>query len=205
MKNRHIYKEWLALTDGIDQSIAIACFKEVEQQYRLPSRYYHTIQHVCELFKLIKASNISTIEKQILTQAALFHDVIYIPRAKNNELQSAKFATTWLQKLGIDKNKRASIYELIIATSHHTSDDLLTQLFLDMDLSILGSSPRKYKEYNISIRKEYSRIPLLLYKRGRKRFLQYTLDKTHIFYTENYRHIYEEQARINIQEELNAL
>jgi predicted metal-dependent HD superfamily phosphohydrolase len=74
-----------------------------------------------------------------------------------------------------------------------------------MDLSILGASQSVYQLYCNAIRKEYKNIPWLLYKRGRKRFLQETLKRTHIFLTKEYQDRYEKQARMNMQEELNGL
>ena len=205
MENKHIYQDWLALTQLTDNAVSIACFNEVEKQYTQASRHYHTLAHVANLLDQIKRSQYSKTEKQLLAHAALFHDVIYVSSAKDNEYQSAQFTATWLEKLGIDKPHQQAITQLIIATATHTSDDPLTQVFLDMDLSILGASQGVYQQYCNAIRKEYKNIPWLLYKRGRKRFLQDTLKRTHIFLTKEYQDLYEKQARMNIQEEVNSL
>lgn len=205
MKNKHIYQDWLLLTQTVDSPIAIACFKEIENQYSLPERHYHTMYHVQDLLLQIRSLPITKTQKEILAYAALFHDVIYIPGAKDNEIKSANFAVTWLEKLHVSKPHIDTVYQLIIATYNHISDDPLIQLFLDMDLSILGSSPKVYTQYYTSIRNEYSKIPLQRYTIGRKYFLQQALDRDRIFNTVQYHTMYEQQARINIQEELNAL
>lgn len=205
MKNKHTYQDWLTLSQTEDSPITIACFKEIENQYISPERKYHTIHHVQDLFQQIQSLAFSITQKAILTHAALFHDVIYIPSAKNNEIKSAEFAVTWLKKLQVSKSHIDSVYQLIIATSDHISEDPLIQLFLDMDLSILGASSEVYKQYYKSIRKEYSKIPLQHYNIGRKQFLQHTLNRGHIFTTVHYRSMYEQQARINMKEELNTL
>lgn len=205
MENKHIYQDWLTLSQITDNAVTIACFKEVEKKYTQEGRYYHTLAHIKDVLDHIKASSISNLEKQLLTHVAVFHDVIYIPGATDNEYQSAQFASFWLEKLGINSIDKNSISQLILATSNHTSDDPLTQLFLDMDLSILGSSTKIYTQYCEAIRKEYKKISLLLYRKGRKRFLKQILRRMHIFNTEQYHACYEQQARINILEEIKNL
>ncbi len=205
MENKHIYQDWLTLSQITDNAMTMACFIDVEKQYTQANRHYHTLAHVSNLLHQIKESRCSNKEKQLLTHVALFHDVIYVSTAKDNEYQSAQCAVIWLEKLGINKADQQKIHQLILATATHTSDDLLTQTFIDMDVSILGASQHVYKHYCNAIRKEYKNIPSLLYKRGRKRFLQATLKRTHIFLTKEYQIRYERQARMNILEELNSL
>ena len=103
---------------------------------------------------------------------ALFHDVIYIAGRKDNEQKSADVAAFWLTKLNFEPNQIQLISEIIKATTTHKSSNFITQLFIDMDLSILGESEIKYLEYKAQIRKEHAQIPNCLYKIGRKRFLK---------------------------------
>ncbi|WP_299208928.1 hypothetical protein [uncultured Dokdonia sp.] len=205
MENKHIYQQWLTLSKSRDTAITIACFKEVEKQYTQKHRQYHTLVHVADLFTHIKNADLSDVETMILAHVALFHDVIYDSSSKENERKSAQCAKRWLEELQIPISLREQIETIILATAHHTSDEPLTQLFLDMDLSILGASPETYTTYCQAIRKEYKNIPLLLYKRGRKRFLQQTLAKSAIFFTKKYQELYEKQARVNMQAELDGL
>jgi len=205
MENKDIYQNWLRLSQLTESNSTIACFEHVEKQYTQKNRHYHTLNHIQDLFNQIQSTEVSDTERMILAHAALFHDVIYVSRAKDNEYQSAAYATLWLAKLGIDETDQQSIHQLIIATATHTSDDPLTRLFLDMDLSILGASQDVYQQYCKAIQKEYKNIPLFLYKRGRKRFLEYTLTKLSIFNTKKHQELYEKQARVNIKQELNLL
>ena len=205
MENKNTYLDWLKLSQLTESVTTIACFEEVEKQYTHASRYYHTLGHVNDLFTHIKKAGVSDVETTILAHVALFHDVIYNSVSKENEIKSAQFAQLWLEKLNVKRSLREQIEIIILATATHISDDSLAQLFLDMDLSILGASPEKYTDYYKAVRKEYKNIPLFLYKRGRKRFLLETLAKSFIFYTQKYRKLYEKQARVNMQEELDRL
>lgn len=205
MKNKPIYQDWLALSQITDSDIAVACFKNVEKQYTQKHRQYHTLEHVQELFMHIKNANLSDVETAVLAHVALFHDVIYNSYSKENELKSVQFAKPWLEKLHVTMSLSTQIEAIILATADHTSDDSFTQLFLDMDMSILGVSPEKYTIYYKAIRKEYKNVPLLLYNRGRRQFLEQTLATSVIFYTKKYQDLYEKQARINMQAELDGM
>ena len=205
MENKHIYQDWLSLTQTKHTTISAACFMEVEKQYTQPNRYYHTLDHVAQLFDQIKLLKHSKTEIRLLVHVALFHDVIYDYKATDNEFQSAQFATKWLTALGVEMTSVHRINDMIIATATHTSDCPLTKVFLDMDLSILGATPEKYHQYCEDIRKEYQKIPLFLYKQGRKRFLKKTLKRTPIFLTAFFQMRFEAQARVNMSNELNEL
>ena len=205
MENKHIYQDWLQLAQTKHTTISVACFKQVEKQYTQPNRYYHTLSHIAHLFDQIRHLQYSKTDKHLLSHAALFHDVIYDYKATDNEFQSTQFATKWLTALGIEMASLHRINDMIIATATHTSDCPLTKVFLDMDLSILGATPEKYHQYCEEIRKEYQKIPLFLYKQGRKRFLKKTLKRTSIFLTTSYQIRYETQARVNMSNELNTL
>ncbi|GGG12134.1 hypothetical protein GCM10011344_11010 [Dokdonia pacifica] len=202
MENKHIYQDWLSLTQTKHTTISAACFMEVEKQYTQPNRYYHTLDHVAQLFDQIKLLKHSKTEIRLLVHVALFHDVIYDYKSTDNEFQSAQFATKWLTTLGIEMTSVDSINDMIIATATHTSDCPLTKVFLDMDLSILGATPEKYQQYCNDIRKEYQKIPLFLYKQGRKRFLKQLLSRNWIFQTKHFQVAFEDNARKNMKKEL---
>ncbi|WP_299677496.1 hypothetical protein [uncultured Dokdonia sp.] len=205
MENNTIYQEWLELTQLTETTHTKNCFKEVEKQYTQITRHYHSLDHIQQLFVHIKNVVLSDIEKSILAHVALFHDVIYESHSKENEIKSAQIAVTWLDKLAIPNPVQLQIKEIIIGTATHTSHDPLAQLFFDMDISILGAPKEAYINYYHAIKKEYNTVPDLIYKIGRKQFLKQLLDQDTLFYTKKYQEIYELQARMNIQEELNTL
>lgn len=63
---------------------------------------------------------------------------------------------------------------MILATKKHEllNDSADLKLFLDFDLSILGTSAEVYQRYSQAIRKEYSWGPYFLYRKGRKKILE---------------------------------
>jgi len=92
--------------------------------------------------------------------AAWFHDVIYDSKAKANEQKSADYAVVSLTKLKIPSTTVEFVRSLVLSTKTHQTllTDIDSQILLDSDLVILGSSEWEYQTYAQAIRKEYSWI-----------------------------------------------
>ncbi|HKQ78176.1 MAG TPA: hypothetical protein VJ810_31040 [Blastocatellia bacterium] len=139
--------------------------------------------------------------------AVWFHDVIYDTKRSDNEEKSAEFAAEALASLGVPEQTTAIVQEMILATKSHSGANLSwdTKAFLDLDTSILGAPEEIYKEYRSAIRKEYSWVPDIVYRKGRTKILKDFLERERIYYTEEIRARYELQARHNIEEEVRDL
>ncbi len=140
--------------------------------------------------------------------AIWFHDVVYDVRRSDNEEKSAEFAETFLNNISYDKLKIEKIKNLILKTKEHSklypNEDFDTKLFLDLDLSILGTDDETYKNYAKNIRKEYSFVPDEVYNNARAKILESFLKLEYIFKTENMRMLFEIQARVNIKSEIES-
>ena len=87
----------------------------------------------------------------------------------------------------------------------HKASYELNTLFLDADLSILGSSQERYKEYTQNVRKEYAFYDDTTYFSGRKKVLERFLDKERIYESRYFYDKYKRQARVNMLIEYNSL
>lgn len=72
-------------------------------------------------------------------------------------------------------------------------------------MAVLGSPQERYAQYINNIHNEYSFLDSKSYKCLRTKVLQSFLLIPNIFATKEFREKFEEQARKNIQEELNNL
>jgi predicted metal-dependent HD superfamily phosphohydrolase len=141
-----------------------------------------------------------------LVFALCYHDIVYNPRKKDNEEQSAVLAAKRLSTIKYLPAKLALCSQHILATKLHTaSRNNDTNLFTDADLSILGSDSLSYFEYTRQIRKEYSIYPAFMYKPGRKKVLQHFLQMERIYKTDHFFNLFEQQAKKNMSEELQLL
>ncbi len=180
-------------------------FNEIINLYRDTKRHYHNLSHILDLLKLIDNQNLCVQDRIALILAAIYHDAIYTAGSQKNEIKSANL----LRKHFIQINESNNIVELainiIIETQNHKSEHHLSKLFLDIDMSILGANNSKYNSYVEQVRKEHQKFPSLIYKVGRKRFIQSMLNRQPLFYTKQFNELYEAQAIKNLKRELKTL
>ncbi len=174
-------------------------FKLVER-YSEKHRAYHNgshVEHCLEEFDEIKGFLSHPNEVEI---AIWFHDAIYETKSDKNEEKSAQWAEEELKKADADEDSIRIVRDLILATKHHESQhDSDAMYFLDIDLSIFGSPPELYKEYETNIRKEYKWVPFFIFRKKRKEILNSFLNRDRIFFTEFFRKKYEKNARVNLK------
>ena len=66
---------------------------ELIAAYAAPNRHYHNLAHIEDcLDKLARIDGLSATEREILTEAIWWHDVVYDPRRSDNEELSAQLA-----------------------------------------------------------------------------------------------------------------
>lgn len=203
-----LYQQWQNLFKSFngDEPFCKGEYKKIEQAYSKSNRHYHTLKHI--KFMLIKAIELgySPLEHPALFWSIWLHDVIYNTFTKDGEEKSAEYAARLLEKINANNEliERVSVYIKASAHRNQGTDDGELNLFLDLDLMILGQSRAVYMEYTRKIRKEYALIPLPIYKSGRKKMLKAFLAAEKIYQSPAFRK-YEGQARENIIYELQQL
>lgn len=180
-------------------------WNEIESAYNQKSRYYHNLIHIQSLFQALNPLKAQVNDWEIIQFSIFYHDIIYKATKSNNEEKSAELAFNRLTEIGLDTERIENCKSQIIATKTHESHDSDTAYLLDADLSILGTNSQEYIQYTHQIRKEYSIYPDLLYKPGRKKVLQHFLEMDRIFKTDHFYNQLENQARQNLQAELDSL
>ena len=180
-------------------------FDELVQRYAETSRHYHTAEHVNECLKWFDDVRSLAADADELEAAIWFHDAVYVPGALDNERVSAIFANTSAVQAGIPEQAAARIARLVEDTDHrHKSGGADSRLLNDIDLSILGAEPARYRRYTADVRREFRRVPDVFFRRGRRRVLRGFLERDPIFETEVLRDRLERQARTNITTELDG-
>jgi predicted metal-dependent HD superfamily phosphohydrolase len=171
--------------------------------YTAPGRHYHDLAHIEDcLAALARVENLSTQEREILTEAIWWHDVVYDPTRNDNEELSAQFA---------ERHVRADISgevgRLIRLTKTHDvkADDRLGAIVISIDLSILGAEPARYDAYAAAIRQEFIHVPEPDYRAGRARVLDHFAAREMIYPDATFAARYDQQARTNLARELASL
>jgi predicted metal-dependent HD superfamily phosphohydrolase len=101
---------------------------------------------------------------------------------------------------------RDEVTRLGLATKTHkvADDDVNGAVLCDADLSVLASEALRYRTYAAAAREEYAEIPDEVFKPARSQVLASLLDGQ-LFHTAPGRDRWEERARRNIAEEIQAL
>jgi len=167
-------------------------------RYGEPHRHYHTWSHV--LACLDARERIAPLAPLEVDVALWFHDVIYDPRAHDNEERSADLM---IEELG-DSAKAA--VPLVLATKHAAVPDTEeARIVVDADLSILGADEATFDTYERAVRQEYSFVPDDAFRTGRAHVLKSFLDRPSIFATQAAKDLWEKSARENMARSLRAL
>ena len=181
-------------------------FDELVRHYSSDNRQYHGLTHIVKLLRLFDEYKFYITDEDVVFLAIWFHDAIYSTWRDDNEEKSAFWAKEVLKETSMPAESIEKVVKYIKATKTHESDnDPDLSIFLDFDLSILGSDETIYDVYSRQIRDEFSLMPSFLYKRGRRKVLKSLLSRPHIYHTNIFQNLLEVKARENIQRELKYL
>jgi predicted metal-dependent HD superfamily phosphohydrolase len=202
-------RQWLGLLARYsnDEAYALTIFDSLTTEYLQAARCYHNLSHIHSLFELYDARAPQPKHDDAIRFAIWFHDAIYDTRRKDNEERSADWAAQTLQNIKAPDELIDDVRRLILATKRHEPGSVAVeeQVFLDLDLAILGSEPKIYERYAAAIRREYEWVPKFLYRRERRKILANFLNRQTIYVTTTMSRQYEQQARHNLQTEIEAL
>ena len=181
-------------------------YREIADRLSEPQRHYHNLAHIEMCLNELDQSREQIPYSDYVEAAIWFHDIIYDPRANDNEEKSAEYAGDTLLSEGVDQGTDEKIKAMILATKHQEpSNDRDTGALLDIDLAILGKASMEFQQYENGIHREYSWVPEEQYKIGRKRILEGFIKRRKIYSTEYFREKYEANARRNLQHAIEKL
>ncbi len=189
-----------------DRQIIRSAWDEIVHSYSASSRHYHNLGHLENVIRHLPLGTLPDADRDILIMVTFYHDLIYDPLRNDNEEKSAEAARRVLKTFPFPEDKLGRVIRIILATKKHDeSGDVLSNTFLDADLSILAAHPNQYDEYTRATRREYEAVAGPIYREGRRKVLQHFLAKLHIYKTRSFRDQMEIPARDNIARELQTL
>ena len=186
---------------------AAGLFVRLAGAYAETGRHYHDLRHIAHVLDILREHGQEPCRLELLELAAWFHDVVYDPRARDNEERSAELAVQALSTLRLAAEDISRVAALIRMTCHHRAppDDGDAQLLLDADLAILGAPAEQYNDYARAIRQEYAWVPDADYRAGRRTVLAGFLVRPAIFGTPQLHDLLEAPARRNLVLEIATL
>ncbi len=174
--------------------------------YQEKGRFYHNLSHIFNLIKLSEGLNLSQEWLYPFQLAIFYHDIVYNPVRKDNEAASAEIALSHWQKMLSDEDM-SQLQTYILSTAQHQNlnGKAETQLFLDLDLSVLAAPLDLYQLYCEGVRREYIlSFDNEIYTRGRLDFLKKYAQREAFFYSPQFEML-NSKARENINWEISFL
>ena len=170
--------------------------------YTAPGRHYHNLTHIEDCLAALARVDLSPLEREILSEAIWWHDVVYDATRSDNEELSAQLAEQHVRE-----DLRQEVGRLIRLTKTHDvqPDDRLGAILISIDLSILGAEPARYDAYAAAIRQEFIHVPERDYRAGRAKVLSQFAGRPVIFPDAAFAARYDRQARENLARELASL
>ena len=201
-----IEKRWKHLMTRFEFNENSAELIELKKKYNEKQRAYHNMEHVIDCLNQLDNYEEDIADRDAIELAIWYHDIIYNPYGKDNEIKSAEEASQFMTKQKASINHIEQVYQLILCTLHTKPPANEAQaLIMDIDISILGSPEKQYLEYCQKIRKEYKWIPGPIYRSKRKEIMNRFLQRKCLYFTEYYYSKLEKKARINISQEIQRL
>jgi predicted metal-dependent HD superfamily phosphohydrolase len=183
----------------------------LETLYTEPHRAYHNLDHIeaCLRAQVEWARGARTLgDFSIIALALFFHDAVYVPGDKRNEVLSAGLLRAVGPTLRFSETDVERAALAVLATQHHetVADDAVAQVVVDIDLSILGAAPVDYDSYVTKLRREYAAVSDEAWRVGRGGFLAGMLARPGtIFKTAWGVETFEKRARENLAREQASL
>jgi len=199
------YWQNLCARYGIDEKHTSDFWNEIEKAYSAKARHYHTLDHVAFILsRLEERKPLKYIDE--LAFATFYHDIVYYVLHSNNEKKSAERAEKRLRRFDFSPESLELIQRAIRSTKgHQKQEEEEVNLFLDLDICILGADDDRYDRYTERVRYEYAIIPDAIFNNGRKKVLRYFLGKKKIYHTQSCQEMWEAKARANLSRELEML
>lgn len=168
-----------------------------------PQRHYHTLAHIRHCLAVYDRGPVTDDAVEL---ALWLHDAIYDVQAHDNEERSAVWCMEMAGAAGIKATEAERARRCILATRHrHEPVDAAERLTVAIDLTILGETPTRFAAYDRQIRREYSWVPMDVYRRERVRILAGFLARQtiypHLWWERRFGH----QARINLRRTINQI
>jgi predicted metal-dependent HD superfamily phosphohydrolase len=162
---------------AISQAPADRAWEMIVTLYREPHRHYHDLGHIAASLGHL---DVYVDESALALEGAIwFHDLIYEPLAKDNEVRSAALFHELLGK-ELDPDFAEWIECLILATDFRNppGDVAGEALMVDIDLAILCTPRPDYDTYRKAIRREYALVSDDDFRAGRAKVLRSFLERT---------------------------
>lgn len=154
----YLGKRWRELRESLGfQGDRDEIFRLISELYAQEGRHYHTLEHIESMLKEFDQVKAMAQDSLAIEFAIWLHDVIYNPRRRDNEEQSAEFAGKICEKMQLPHEFVEKVKRLILITKTHniSEGDIDGAILVDLDLASLGRLQEMYDAYRAKVEQEY--------------------------------------------------
>lgn len=182
-------------------------FDALMKAYSEKHRAYHTFDHISACLRHLDQVKPELSKPNEVELALWFHDAVYKPFSSSNEKDSAIWAREFFELNEFEDQETVDrVFDLIMVTEHPCETKNHDQrILVDIDLSILGSSPTTYSEFEKNVRFEYKRVPNFIYRKKRKAILTKFLNSEPLYHHPYFYERLEDQSKINLANAISVL
>jgi pantetheine-phosphate adenylyltransferase len=146
--------------------------RELILKWYQPWRFYHNHEHLLNILRKIRSYSLDAQTDTEYVLAAIFHDIVYLPWAEDNEFASDVIMESFCEKVNVEV--RENVSRLIMCTaSRKLPEDKYLRTFWLMDNDVLLNPTIKgLLDYEAKIRKEFQFVSYDVYKRERLKFIK---------------------------------
>ena len=179
---------------------------QLHAAYASSHRHYHDLRHLCDVLGRVDQLHDEADDAVVVKLAAWFHDAVYEGKP-DDEAHSANLARRALTQLALPASTVDEVVRLVLLTASHEVEfgDRNGAVLCDADLAILAAEPTRYAQYAAGVRREWSHLDDATFCAGRREVLQRLLNARRLFTTNLGAASWEQQARINIDNELQSM
>lgn len=166
-----------------------------------PHRRYHSLEHVLEMWRWHREYSAGRFSDTLVASFCLYHDAIYDPGAKDNELRSAEL---WLMDSeDVSALERGLVAEAILGSADHFQPhrEPCADWCLNLDLLRLGTPNRAFTQHGLDIRSEYAHLSERQWTKASSEFRAKVMAQSTIFRFVELA-AFEAQARYNLAKAL---
>lgn len=222
-KAKELYKRFYELCNKVQlpEEQRLKWWTTIRDSYSTHWRYYFNLNHIYQIlekFDQFYDTEIYPEESKIFIELAIwFHRIVFIPQiidSTHNVKESYNILKQFVEETQynvVTSEQLSFLQSLVLSVNRHRQtevydnkeQDSLNKFFLDIILSFLGFENEIYKRFASLVKKEYLWVEKSEFKLKRRIILQRLLDRERIFITNEIYNKFEEQARQNLQNEVD--
>ena len=175
------------------------------QHYSAKNRHYHNFNHILHCYKEMNLVRDYIDDSHAVLMGIMFHDVICVPLAADNEIRSANLFEK-IHQSSFDEGFIQRVKQLILSTTFgYTPIANDEKIIRDIDLSSFALPWELFVKDSLAVRAEHVNEGDRVFYPGKLKFLNSLLERPRIFVSDFFHQRYEARARTNISQYINRL